>query len=64
MKFTIASIFLATSTFASPINVERSSYIRVSDFWARASVVGASMHFIVTDLNYPADTPTDCNLIW
>jgi hypothetical protein len=22
------------------------------------------MHFVLTDPNYPDDTPTDCNLIW
>jgi hypothetical protein len=65
MKFTAASLLLAASSaLASPI-VERDSSIQVSDFWARAGVgSSATMHFVVTDANYPDDTPTDCNLIW
>lgn len=67
MKFTLTYILLAaSSTFAAPTNVARSNSIQISDFWARAGPIspGASMHFIVTDPNYPDDTPTDCNLIW
>ncbi|RJE22440.1 hypothetical protein PHISCL_05217 [Aspergillus sclerotialis] len=62
MKLTIASLILAaTSVFAAPSGVKRDSSIQISDFRATS---GASMHFVVTDSNYPDDTPTDCNLIW
>ncbi|CAG8128433.1 unnamed protein product [Penicillium salamii] len=65
MKFTIASILLATSALAAPANVERSNTIQISDFNAIASKINsASMHFVVTDANYPDDTPTDCNILW
>ncbi|KAJ5549708.1 hypothetical protein N7535_002355 [Penicillium sp. DV-2018c] len=65
MKFTAASIFLAAiPALASPI-AERANTIQVSDFWARAGAgSSASMHFVVTDPNYPDDTPTECNLLW
>lgn len=65
MKFTIASILLATSALAAPANVERSNTIQISGFSAIASKINsASMHFVVTDANYPDDTPTDCQLLW
>jgi hypothetical protein len=67
MKFTTASVLLAASSaLAVPTNMKRDSYIQISDFWAKAapSSPGAFMHFVVTDPNYPEDTPTDCNLIW
>ncbi|KAJ5128028.1 hypothetical protein N7448_008807 [Penicillium atrosanguineum] len=67
MKWTITSILLAaSSTLAAPTNVARSNSIQISDFSARAASPAstASMHFVVTDANYPDDTPTDCNLIW
>jgi hypothetical protein len=65
MKFTIVSVLLAAaSALAFPFNVERRNSIQISDLWAKASATGAAMHFIVTDPNYPEDTPTDCNLIW
>ncbi|KAJ5827819.1 hypothetical protein N7447_004582 [Penicillium robsamsonii] len=63
MKFTISLLLAASAALAVPI-VERDSSIQISDFWARASVVSATMHFVVTDPNYPEDTPTDCNLMW
>jgi hypothetical protein len=67
MKFTIATIILAASSaFAAPAEVKRSTTFQVTDFWAIAAYPGnsASMHFVLTDPNYPNDTPTDCNLIW
>ncbi|KAI9934860.1 hypothetical protein ASPWEDRAFT_44386 [Aspergillus wentii DTO 134E9] len=64
MKLTIASLLLAASSaLAAPTNTT-TNYLQISDFRARASTVGATMHFVVTDKNYPDDTPTDCNLIW
>ncbi|KAJ5494812.1 hypothetical protein N7463_010899 [Penicillium fimorum] len=62
MKF--SSLLLAASAALAVPIVERDSSIQISDFWARASVVSAMMHFVVTDPNYPEDTPTDCNLMW
>jgi hypothetical protein len=66
MKFTIASVLLAGSSALAAPTVTRSNSIQISDFWARGGPIspGASMHFVVTDANYPDDTPTDCNLIW
>jgi hypothetical protein len=67
MKLTTASILLAASSaLAVPTNIKHDSYIQISDLWAKAgpSSPGAFMHFVVTDPNYPEDTPTDCNLIW
>lgn len=62
MKFTLASLILAASSvLAAPSSIKRDSSIQISDFWATS---GGSMHFVVTDPNYPDDTPTDCNLIW
>ncbi|KAA8650473.1 hypothetical protein EYZ11_000841 [Aspergillus tanneri] len=51
------SLFLTGSLAAS---------VQISDLWANTSKRsnGASMHFTLTDPNYPADTPTECNLIW
>ncbi|KAJ5799104.1 uncharacterized protein N7518_001172 [Penicillium psychrosexuale] len=64
MKITVVSLLLVAGAVAFPI-IERDSSIQISDFWARASAgSSATMHFIVTDPNYPDDTPTDCNLIW
>ena len=65
MKITVVSpLLVASAAIAVPI-IERNSSIQISDFWARASAgSSATMHFIVTDPNYPDDTPTDCNLIW
>ncbi|KAJ5951484.1 uncharacterized protein N7479_009897 [Penicillium vulpinum] len=65
MKFNAVSLLMAAgAALAVPI-VERDNSIQISDFWARASAgSSASMHFVVTDPNYPEDTPTDCNLIW
>ncbi|KAJ5260786.1 hypothetical protein N7505_009136 [Penicillium chrysogenum] len=65
MKFTVFSLLLsASAALAAPV-VERDSSIQISDFWARARAASsATMHFVVTDPNYPDDTPTDCNLIW
>ncbi|KAJ5578122.1 uncharacterized protein N7459_007086 [Penicillium hispanicum] len=67
MKFTTTSILLAASSaIASPTMAKRAGPIQISDFNAIAGPVspGATMHFVVTDPNYPEDTPTDCNLIW
>ncbi|KAJ5378072.1 uncharacterized protein N7496_005481 [Penicillium cataractarum] len=67
MKFTIPTIILAASSaFAAPAEVKRSTQFQVTDFWAIASypTSSASMHFVLTDPNYPDDTPTDCNLLW
>jgi hypothetical protein len=66
MKFTTASLLLAaTSVLAAPTNSKRENTISISEFRASATTFSsASMHFVVTDPNYPDDTPTDCNLIW
>ncbi|KAJ5152680.1 uncharacterized protein N7482_009158 [Penicillium canariense] len=67
MKFTaIASVLLAASSaFAAPSNAKRSTSLQITDFQASAADPdSASMHFVLTDPNYPDDTPTDCNLIW
>ncbi|KAK9851282.1 hypothetical protein MYU51_011043 [Penicillium brevicompactum] len=65
MKFTIASVLFAASTFALPANVQRDNTLQISEFRASTSIIdSASMHFVVTDANYPDDTPTDCNLLW
>lgn len=64
MKITVVSPLLVAGAIAFPI-IERDSSIQISDFWARASAgSSATMHFSLTDPNYPDDTPTDCNLIW
>ncbi|KAF5862706.1 hypothetical protein ETB97_011248 [Aspergillus alliaceus] len=66
MKFTVFSLLLAAdSVLAAPSNVARSGSLRISEAQANTSKIGDStMHFVVTDANYPDDTPTDCNLIW
>ncbi|KAJ5109489.1 hypothetical protein N7456_006164 [Penicillium angulare] len=69
MKFLMASALLAAgSTLAAPTtdNLKRENFISITDFHANAGPTspGAFMHFVVTDPNYPGDTPTDCNLIW
>ncbi|CAG7930652.1 unnamed protein product [Penicillium olsonii] len=65
MKFIIASVLLAASALAAPANVQRSNTLQISDFRASNSIINsASMHFVVTDANYPDDTPTECNLLW
>ncbi|KAK2765401.1 hypothetical protein FQN54_008247 [Arachnomyces sp. PD_36] len=67
MKSTIATFLLAASSaFAAPADVKRQNHsIQITDFWAQSSnIASAYMHFVVTDSNYPDDTPTDCNLIW
>lgn len=67
MKSIMSLVFLAASSaLAAPANVTRSNSIQIGDLWARATPIspGATMHFTVTDPNYPDDTPTDCNLIW
>lgn len=64
MKFIIASI-LAVSALASPVKVERGNTLQISDFTAiHGAASSAAMHFVVTDANYPDDTPTECNLLW
>jgi len=67
MKFTTISIILsatASSAIAAPINASNSIQIGALSAQAAPTSPGASMHFTVTDPNYPDDTPTDCNLIW
>lgn len=66
MKFAIATLLLAASSVLAHPTTNRTNTLQITDFWARAATVesSASMHFIVTDANYPDDTPTDCNLIW
>ncbi|KAJ5273777.1 hypothetical protein N7478_008902 [Penicillium angulare] len=69
MKFLMASALLAaSSTLAAPTtaNLKRDNFISITDFYANAgpNSPGAFMHFVVTDPNYPNDTPTECNLIW
>ena len=65
MKFIIVSVLLAASALAAPANVQRSNTLQISDFRASNSIINsASMHFVVTDANYPDDTPTECNLLW
>lgn len=65
MKFTIASVLLAASSaFAAPAPAKRqATSLQITDFNANVGL-DATMHFVVTDVNYPDDTPTDCNLIW
>ncbi|KKK19661.1 hypothetical protein ARAM_001648 [Aspergillus rambellii] len=64
MKFTIVSILLAAAyTLATPVNTKRDNFLQITELHARASL-SATMHFVVTDPNYPDDTPTECNLIW
>ncbi|KAL5357155.1 hypothetical protein BJX96DRAFT_172275 [Aspergillus floccosus] len=70
MKTTAMSLLLASSALAAPTNnnttTTSSASLQITDMWATTSVRGntANMHFVLTDPNYPADTPTDCNLIW
>ncbi|KAJ5098270.1 hypothetical protein N7532_005271 [Penicillium argentinense] len=68
MNLTITSILLAASlAIAAPSTTKRESHsLQITDFNASGSKggAGASMHFVVTDANYPDDTPTDCNLLW
>lgn len=67
MKSIIATIILAaTSALAAPTERKRSTTLQITDFFANAASPGDSafMHFILTDANYPNDTPTECNLIW
>ena len=65
MKFTIASLLFAACAVAIPANVQRDNTLQISEFRASTSIIdSASMHFVVTDANYPDDTPTDCNLLW
>jgi hypothetical protein len=65
MKYTIASVLLAaSSTFAAPASTKReATSLQITDFKANVGL-DATMHFVLTDANYPDDTPTDCNLIW
>lgn len=65
MKFTIASVLLAASSaFAAPAPAKRDgSSLQITELWANVGL-DATMHFVVTDVNHPDDTPTDCNLIW
>ena len=68
MQFTTtitALLLAASSALAAPANVQRASSVQITDLWARnAPFTGAYMHFVLTDPNYPDDTPTDCNLMW
>ncbi|KAJ5772782.1 hypothetical protein N7457_007678 [Penicillium paradoxum] len=65
MKFTATSLLLAASSVFASRFVERDNFLQVSELRATASnSSAASMHFVVTDPNYPDDTPTDCNLNW
>lgn len=67
MKSIIATIILAASSaFAAPTESKRSTTLQITDFFANAATPedSAFMHFVLTDPNYPNDTPTDCNLIW
>lgn len=66
MKFTLtSSILFATSALAIPANVQRDNTLQITEFRASTSIIdSASMHFVVTDANYPDDTPTECNLLW
>ncbi|CAI7619351.1 hypothetical protein N7533_004480 [Penicillium manginii] len=65
MKYTIASVLLAASSaFAAPASTKReATSLQITDFNANVGL-DATMHFVLTDANYPNDTPTDCNLIW
>ena len=65
MKFAIASILLAASSaLAAPAaKTPRTTSIQITELKANVGL-DATMHFVVTDANFPDDTPTDCNLIW
>jgi hypothetical protein len=69
MKTTAISLLLAASSaLAAPTTTTSTttSYLQLTDMWATTSVRDSTsyMHFVLTDPNYPSDTPTDCNLIW
>ncbi|KAL4891976.1 hypothetical protein BDV59DRAFT_56483 [Aspergillus ambiguus] len=67
MKTAISLLLTATAAFAAPTNTTtQSTSLQISDMWATTSAKSnnANMHFVLTDPNYPNDTPTDCNLIW
>ncbi|KAH8425044.1 uncharacterized protein LDX57_002793 [Aspergillus melleus] len=68
MQFSaLAALLAAGSAVAAPSTVaKRSSALQITDFWANASRASqtSNLHFVLTDPNYPDDTPVDCNVIW
>lgn len=69
MQFSVLAVLLlaAGSAVAAPNTVaKRSSALQITDFWANASRASqtSNLHFVLTDPNYPDDTPVDCNVIW
>ncbi|PLB47500.1 hypothetical protein P170DRAFT_193637 [Aspergillus steynii IBT 23096] len=68
MKFSALALLLAAgSAIAAPTTAaKRASALKITDFWANASRASGTtnMHMVLTDPNYPDDTPTDCNVIW
>lgn len=67
MKFLALTLVAVSSALAAPTTAaKRSSALKITDFWANASRASGTtnMHLVLTDPNYPDDTPTDCNVIW
>ncbi|KAL3464480.1 hypothetical protein BJX64DRAFT_286290 [Aspergillus heterothallicus] len=68
MKFTALSLLLAASSaVASPTLAAREGSLTLTDFTGRASSQSrtSTISFILEDaVNYPGDTPTNCQLIW
>ncbi|KAL3484908.1 hypothetical protein BJX62DRAFT_47813 [Aspergillus germanicus] len=68
MKFTACSLLLAASSaLAAPALTARGGSLTLTDFTARASAQSrtSTISFTLEDaVNYPGDTPTNCQLIW
>ncbi|KAL2835480.1 hypothetical protein BJY01DRAFT_252605 [Aspergillus pseudoustus] len=68
MKLTVFSVLLAASSaVASPTLAAREGSLTLTDFTARASSQSrtSTISFTLEDaVNYPDDTPTNCQLIW
>ncbi|KAL4863439.1 hypothetical protein BDV12DRAFT_177510 [Aspergillus spectabilis] len=68
MKFTVFSLLLAASSaVAIPTLTVREGFLVLTELTARASSQSrtSSISFTLEDaVNYPDDTPTNCELIW
>ncbi|KAI9039551.1 uncharacterized protein KD926_009276 [Aspergillus affinis] len=68
MQFSALAVLLAIgSAVAAPTTAaKRSSALQVTDFWINASRASGvtNAHLILTDPNYPDDTPVECNVKW
>lgn len=63
----LALLLAASSALAAPAAAaKRTRALKITDFWANASWASqmSNLHFVLTDPNYPDDTPVDCNVIW